>query len=115
MEQSGMNCYIDIHCHILPGVDDGAPGLEESAAMARRAVEQGVRAVIATPHQKPDCRCLDSIGVKERVCQLQKVLDGLQIPLQLYPGGEVLYSYDTVGFLGKKSASVLADSRYVLT
>lgn len=110
-----MSCYIDIHCHILPGIDDGAHSLEESIAMAKKAVEDGVKAVIATPHQKPDRRCAGSEGVRERTAQLQKVLNGLQIPLKLYPGGEVLYSHDMIRFLDEKKAGVLADSRYVLT
>lgn len=41
---------IDIHCHILPGVDDGAQSLEESLLMARRAVEDGIKTIVATPH-----------------------------------------------------------------
>ena len=45
------NQYIDIHCHILPEVDDGARNLEESLAMLRQEVKQGVEAVILTPHQ----------------------------------------------------------------
>lgn len=110
-----MNSYIDIHCHILPGIDDGAHSLEESIAMARKAVEEGVRAVIATPHQKPDRRCPGSGRIREKTIQLQKVLDGLEIPLKLYPGGEVLYSHDMTELLDKKEAGVLADSRYVLT
>ena len=48
------NQYVDIHCHILPEVDDGARNLEESLAMLRQEVKQGVAAVILTPHQKPD-------------------------------------------------------------
>ena len=48
------NQYIDIHCHILPEVDDGARNLEESLAMLRQEVKQGVEAVILTPHQKPN-------------------------------------------------------------
>ena len=41
---------IDLHCHILPGADDGAASEEESCMMALAAVESGVRAVVATPH-----------------------------------------------------------------
>ena len=48
------NQYIDIHCHILPEVDDGARNLEESLAMLRQEVKQGMEAVILTPHQKPN-------------------------------------------------------------
>ena len=41
---------IDIHCHILPGIDDGAPDIEESAEMVRSAAQNGIQAIIATPH-----------------------------------------------------------------
>ena len=41
---------IDIYCHILPGVDDGAQSLEESLLMARRAEEDGIDTIVATPH-----------------------------------------------------------------
>ena len=42
--------YVDIHCHILPAVDDGARDLEESVEYAHRLVDEGVRELIATPH-----------------------------------------------------------------
>ena len=53
------NQYIDIHCHILPEVDDGARNLEESLAMLRQEVKQGVAAVILTPHQNPNRRACE--------------------------------------------------------
>ena len=45
---------VDIHCHILPGVDDGSPDMETSRAMIRDAYEQGVRYIIATPHYRSE-------------------------------------------------------------
>lgn len=41
---------VDIHCHILPGLDDGARSIEESVRMAKMAVNDGITDVIATPH-----------------------------------------------------------------
>ena len=41
---------IDLHCHILPGVDDGSKSLEMSLEMARLAVADGIKAIVATPH-----------------------------------------------------------------
>lgn len=45
-----MEMYVDIHCHILPGVDDGARDLEESKKMLQMAYDEGIRLIIATPH-----------------------------------------------------------------
>ena len=45
---------IDVHCHILPALDDGALDLEDSVAMAAQAVEDGIEVVCATPHIRPD-------------------------------------------------------------
>ena len=44
---------IDLHCHILPGIDDGAPSLEVALAMARAAVNDGITIVACTPHIYP--------------------------------------------------------------
>ena len=41
---------IDLHCHILPGVDDGAQTIEDSLDMARYAVKQGITHILCTPH-----------------------------------------------------------------
>jgi tyrosine-protein phosphatase YwqE len=43
--------FVDIHCHLLPGIDDGSPNWETSLAMARMAVADGTRTIIATAHQ----------------------------------------------------------------
>ena len=43
---------IDLHCHILPGVDDGARSLEDSVAMAQKAVFEGIGHILVTPHHK---------------------------------------------------------------
>lgn len=107
--------WIDIHCHILPGVDDGARSLEESVAMARSAAEQGIGAIIATPHQKPDRRCVSAASARERTEQLRKVLDGLSVPVKLFDGGEILCSMDTTELLERGRAGTLAGSSYVLT
>ena len=48
-----MDRYIDMHCHILPGVDDGAQNLEETRQMLRIAFKEGIRLIIATPHHHP--------------------------------------------------------------
>ncbi len=110
-----MEKYIDIHNHILPGVDDGARETEESLAMLRQAVQQGVGALILTPHQKPDRHCVSASGAAERTARLQKEADRAGIPVKLYSGGEVLYSLDLLERLEQGKAGTLAGSSYVLT
>lgn len=79
---------IDLHCHLLPGVDDGALDLDDSLAMARRAVAEGVEAVCATPHIRSDhdVRIAELAG---RVAALQDELDAREVPLSVVRGGEV--------------------------
>lgn len=88
---------IDLHCHILPGVDDGSSSEEESCRMARLAVESGVTAVCATPH----CNvpgCFDNYrteALEERFLRLARLLRERDIPLRLYAGMEVYVTPET--------------------
>lgn len=79
---------MDLHCHILPGVDDGAQDLNDSLAMAKKAVKQGITHILCTPHhnqrfQNPKNEILAKVPL------LQKELDDRGIPLTLFEGQEV--------------------------
>lgn len=79
---------IDLHCHILPGVDDGALDLRDSLGMARQAVGDGIERVCATPHIRHDHDV--RIGeLAERVAALNAALAGEGLPLSVLGGGEV--------------------------
>jgi protein-tyrosine phosphatase len=79
---------IDLHCHILPGLDDGALDVEDSIAMARQAHEDGIEAVCATPHIRDDHDVrIDEIG--ERVRRLQGQVDAAELDVRIMPGGEL--------------------------
>lgn len=106
--------YIDIHSHILPGVDDGAKDMEESISMLRQAQKEGLGAVILTPHQKPGRKCVSVNGILLRIAQLQNKLEQLHIEIKLYPGSELLYSHGLRERLENGSVCTLAQSRYVL-
>ncbi len=107
---------IDLHCHILPGVDDGAASEEESCMMARTAVESGVSAIAATPHcnvpnqfdNYPDA---DLAGRFRRFSQM---LRQQEIPLTVYPGMEVYVTADLPALIEKRKILTLAGSRYLL-
>ncbi len=82
---------VDIHCHILPGLDDGARNLADSVAMARQACADGIEIVCATPHIRADHDV--HIGeLRERVSALQHELAREQLDVQILPGGELAAS-----------------------
>jgi protein-tyrosine phosphatase len=79
---------IDLHCHILPGVDDGAADLEDAVAMARQAAADGIEVVCATPHVRADHDV--RLGeLPRRVDELNRELASRRIGVQVLPGGEV--------------------------
>ena len=80
---------IDLHCHILPGVDDGAQTIEDSLDMARYAVKQGITHILCTPHHNNGKYINPKSEIIEKVAELQDVLDEHQIPLTVLEGQEV--------------------------
>lgn len=101
---------IDLHCHILPQVDDGSQSLKDSLDMARLAAGSGVTAVAATPH------CVDggSAVIRERVLLLREALEEAQIPIRLYMGMEIFGTSYTAELLSEGSLLTLNGSRYPL-
>ena len=79
---------LDLHCHILPGVDDGAASVDESLAMARFCVRDGITHVVATPHCHRHCRLLRA-DILPRVARLNEEFAGAGIPLAILPGSEI--------------------------
>lgn len=79
---------IDLHCHILPGIDDGASTLDDAIAMARQAAADGITAVCATPHIRHDHDV--RIGeLEERVAALNEALAERGVEVEILTGGEV--------------------------
>ncbi|MGO8672130.1 MAG: tyrosine-protein phosphatase [Capsulimonadaceae bacterium] len=82
--------FVDIHNHILPGVDDGALDVHYALEMARRAVAGGTEIMVATPHrcvwQRPDA---PANWVRAHVRALQRRLKDAKIPLKVVPGVEI--------------------------
>jgi len=80
---------IDIHNHILPGLDDGASGWEQSLAMARVAVEDGITEIVCTPHWVPGKYENTRALILERFSEFTTLLAEHNIPLAAYPGAEL--------------------------
>ncbi|HJN10824.1 MAG TPA: CpsB/CapC family capsule biosynthesis tyrosine phosphatase [Pirellulaceae bacterium] len=81
--------FVDIHCHLLPDIDDGARSLQESLAMAEIAVADGIRTIIVTPHQNGSYAHNRGDAIRQRVVELQEQLEQHHIPLTVLPGADV--------------------------
>jgi protein-tyrosine phosphatase len=79
---------IDLHCHILPALDDGAIDLDDSIAMACQAEEDGIEIVCATPHIRPD-HAVRIEELEERVLVLNAEFERREIAVRIVRGGEV--------------------------
>lgn len=81
--------FADIHCHLLPGIDDGAPDIATSLAMAQMAVADGTHTIVVTPHQLGNYSANQGEEIRRQTKLLQRVLNEHSIPLELLPGGDV--------------------------
>jgi len=107
---------IDLHCHILPGIDDGSDSPDTSCRMAAMAADCGVRRIIATPHcnnrgMPPNLR---SAELMRAFRQLQAELDHWGIPVRILPGCELLARDNLEELLQKELVLTLNGSRYLL-
>jgi len=81
--------FADIHCHLLPGIDDGARNWDETLAMARMAVDDGTTKIIATPHQLGSWADNQGSAIRALVTECNERLADEEIPLAVLPGGEI--------------------------
>ena len=103
---------LDLHCHILPGVDDGAASLDEALAMARFCVRDGITHVVATPHCHRFIRLLRA-DVLPHVARFRNELDTAGVPLAVLPGSEIQVT-DTAAYRAEFEAGLychLGDGR----
>ena len=105
---------IDLHCHILPAIDDGAVDLDTSLAMARMAVDDGIEITACTPHIMPGVYENRGDEIRLAIARLQRVLDENGIALKLVTGADVHIAPDLVQGLKNGRILSLNDSRYFL-
>lgn len=111
--------YIDIHSHILPGVDDGSDSIEQTIEMLHMAAKEHITTIIATPHYKT---CGDNPSVEALRALAEQVQEQANIineNFQIYLGneiyiGEAYYDEAVIEALQSGKALTLADSSYVL-
>ncbi len=106
---------IDIHSHVIPGVDDGSRDLETSMALLRMAAESGTTDIIATPHVIDVSTTLTWDAIRRYVEDLQREADKENIKINIYPGAETELNWDLLELIKEDhSRFCLAGSRYLL-
>lgn len=103
--------FVDIHSHILPGIDDGAANAAETLAMLKLAAQDRTRHIVATPHFSPQ-NTSDVLRAKTDELLEQAVLNNIDI--KIYPGSEVLLGPDTPGLIENGKIAAINGSRYIL-
>lgn len=96
VDRSESTRFVDLHAHILPGIDDGPHNLDESLALCRLLVDQGVDIVAATCHQRGQFAANQSEAIRDATNALTKALASADVPLRILPSAEWMLDADTV-------------------
>ena len=104
----------DLHCHLLPGIDDGPAELSVSLEMARMAVADGITVTACTPHIYPGLYDNDAQGIHRAIEAMRRVLAANDIPLQLVGGADVHLAPGLAEAIAEGRVPTLAGSRYLL-
>lgn len=107
---------VDIHAHILPGIDDGAEDMSSALEMAALAVESGVDIIVATPHSAAHGRQKNHCGpeLSEALQSFRAAVNKARIPLHICSGMEIFGSFEVPGLLMDGKMQGLNGSRYPL-
>ncbi|MHB8864966.1 MAG: CpsB/CapC family capsule biosynthesis tyrosine phosphatase, partial [Pirellulaceae bacterium] len=100
---------IDIHCHLLPEIDDGSQSWGESLAMGRIACEEGIATVVATPHQRGAFAHVLGDQIREATCRLQAFFIQHDVALHVLPGAEVRVEPELIERLRNRQVLTLGD------
>ena len=105
---------IDLHCHILPGIDDGAPNLEVALAMARAAVNDGIKITACTPHIYPGLYENSQTIIAQAIAEFELELKRHDIPLTLTIGADTHLAPDLLQGIEQGRIPTLGHSRFLL-
>ncbi|MCR5507833.1 MAG: hypothetical protein K6F34_04010 [Lachnospiraceae bacterium] len=106
--------YLDMHCHILPGVDDGSRDMNMSLAMLDHAYSEGIRAIILTPHYHGGYVETAAEVIDEVFEELKSHLNEIHPDLKLFIGNEIYYYPSVPEWIEEGRVHTLAESNYVL-
>jgi protein-tyrosine phosphatase len=105
---------VDVHSHLVPGVDDGCQTLDESLECARLLVREGYTHSFCTPHVWPSLPLNTVDNIRRMVADLRIALEHEHIPLRVFPGGEINLREDTLRTAPDALVSYDMAGRYVL-
>ena len=106
---------IDLHCHLLPGVDDGPQTIDDSIALAKKLVEDGVKQVVVTPHMLDGVYNVTMKQLLDGLQDLQKVLQNNNIDLQVFPGADIHINSQLVKLINEETVATIANKKkYIL-
>lgn len=105
---------IDIHHHLIHGVDDGAKTFEQTQKMIRKAVENGLSAIVTTPHAVPGQHFFDLPLYMDHLQMAQAWCAENDIGIDLYSGAEIFYTDHTLRMLDAGRVPTLNKTRFVL-
>lgn len=109
-----MNQFVDIHCHILPGVDDGSQTPEETKAMLQKAWDEGIQIMVATPHYHKQRGKNDIELIKKQLLLTRKLAKEVHPKMQICLGMEIYYGEDVPELLKEGRVVSIRKSRYIL-
>ena len=106
--------FVDIHHHLIWGLDDGASTFRETKQMLLVAQREGVSRIIATPHALPGRKPFPLSDFNKRLQMTQQWCVQKGLPIELHAGSEIMYTDDTTRLLREHKIPTLAGTRYVL-
>ena len=109
-----MEQLYDMHCHILPGVDDGAPDEYTMMKMVRIAYNEGIRTILITPHYHPYRGSADAETVMQVFGKSYSLIKHYYPDMEVYEGCEIYFQRDIISKLKNGELLTLAGSKYAL-
>ena len=109
-----MRGFFDVHCHILPGIDDGAKDNKQMLQMVKIAYEEGIRYIVATPHYHPRRGEADAQVVRSVFGKARSLIKSEFPDMEIYEGNEIYFREDAKDMLRAGELLTMAGSDYVL-
>lgn len=106
--------YMDMHTHILPGIDDGSQTIEQTANMLRTAYDEGIRVIVATPHFGIRNPGITVSKAKDALAKAQAKADEITPGIKLILGAELFYSDGIIDSLDRGECPTMGGTKYAL-